>query len=303
LPVFSIEGSKLNEVREVAFLKESKLQKLTEDNLLTVFGLKFVSSGFTCRKLIVDTLAFNPETKAFVVIEYKKEKNFTVIDQGYAYLQLVVNNKAEFVLEYNSKMNGKLGKDDIDWTQSRVLFVAPRFTEYQRRSINFKDVPFELWEAHKYDNGTILYDQILPTEAEESIASVSGKSGIVGKVTKEVQVYTEDDHLEHGNPETRILYMEFSNKVSDLGRDVMRKPTKLYMSFKRHTNFADVEIQKSKLRVTINMPLGSLNDPAEIAQNMKDKGHWGVGDYQLIISNESDIEKALPLIKQSYDRN
>ncbi len=166
MPIFSIDGSKLRGIREVAFSKEAKLQGLTEANLETLFGLKFISSGFKWRNLIVDTLAFNPESKSFVIIEYKREKNFTVIDQGYAYLQLVVNYKADFVLEYNKRMNAKLDKDDIDWSQSRVLFVSPRFSEYQRQSINFKDLPMELWEVHRYDNGTIQLLRRLPRRCE-----------------------------------------------------------------------------------------------------------------------------------------
>lgn len=32
-----------------------------------------------------------------MIIEYKRDKNFSVIDQGYAYLSLMLNNKADFI--------------------------------------------------------------------------------------------------------------------------------------------------------------------------------------------------------------
>jgi len=80
------------------------LQKICDDNLETLFRLKLVKSQFAIENFRIDTLAFDEETKAFVVIEYKKGENFSVIDQGYTYLSLVLNNKAECVLAYQEAL-------------------------------------------------------------------------------------------------------------------------------------------------------------------------------------------------------
>lgn len=101
MSLYSIKNSKLEPIRKVEFKYERELQKLTEENLEELFGLKFVASEFQLDNLRIDTLAFNEETKSFVIIEYKKGKNYSVIDQGYSYLSLLLNNKAEFVLKYN----------------------------------------------------------------------------------------------------------------------------------------------------------------------------------------------------------
>jgi hypothetical protein len=45
-----------------------------------------------------------------------------------------------------------LKKDNVDWSQSRVIFISPQFTTYQRKAIEFKDLPIELWEVKKYSN-------------------------------------------------------------------------------------------------------------------------------------------------------
>jgi len=66
--------------------------------------LKLVKSQFAIENFRIDSLAFDEETKAFVVIEYKKGENFSVIDQGYTYLSLVLNNKAECVLAYQEAL-------------------------------------------------------------------------------------------------------------------------------------------------------------------------------------------------------
>ena len=111
-----------------------------------------MKSELALNNLRIDTLAYNPDTHAFIIIEYKKSQNFSVIDQGYAYLSLLLNNQADFILEYNQILNRNLSKKSVDWSQSRVIFVSPKFTRYQQQATNFQDLPFELWEIRQYEN-------------------------------------------------------------------------------------------------------------------------------------------------------
>ena len=114
MPIYNIEDEKLTPIRKVKFKNERELQRLTENNLEELFGLKFVATEFQVDNLRIDTLAFNEETNSFVIIEYKNVKNYSVIDQGYSYLSLLLNNKAEFVLKYNLVFNTALSKEEFD---------------------------------------------------------------------------------------------------------------------------------------------------------------------------------------------
>ena len=69
LRIFSIDGSQLTEVREQYFPLENRIQKLTESNLHDLFELQFVKSEFELHGFRIDTLAFDEESKAFVIIE------------------------------------------------------------------------------------------------------------------------------------------------------------------------------------------------------------------------------------------
>src|SRR3990167_1065718 len=150
MAIFRIDKQVLVPISEVSFKVEKDIQELTEINLRTIFGLKLIASEIQLHGLRIDTLAFNPETQSFVVIEYKRDRSFSIIDQGYAYLSLVLNNKADFTLEYNESQKDNLKRDDIDWSQTRVIFLANSFTVHQRNAINFKDLPIELWEVKKF---------------------------------------------------------------------------------------------------------------------------------------------------------
>ena len=158
MKLYSQRGSKLSQVKSVDFKLEKDIQESIEKNLKDLFGLEFVRSEVSIKSFRIDTLCFDSENKSFVIIEYKKDRNFSIIDQGYTYMSLVLNNKADFILEYNENCNKSLKKDDVDWSQTRVLFISPNFTEYQKHSVNFKDVPFELWEIKKYEkNATTCF--------------------------------------------------------------------------------------------------------------------------------------------------
>lgn len=65
--------------------------------------------------------------------------NFSVVDQGVAYHNLMLNNKADFILEYiQAFLFQPMKKEDVDWSQSRIIFIASEFARYQHYAIGFK---------------------------------------------------------------------------------------------------------------------------------------------------------------------
>lgn len=299
--LYKIDGNNLEEIKENPFSKEIELHKLCEDNLEEIFGLKFVKREFSINNFRLDTLAFDESNKAFVIIEYKNTSNFSVIDQGYAYLSLMLNNKADFILEYNENCDSTLKRDDADWTQSRVLFVSPVFNNYQKESINFKDLPFELWEVKKFCNATMYFNQIKSSKAVESIKTIATNSEQVDIVNKEVKVYTEEQHLNGAGEEIVDLYEEMKNFILSLDDNFDIKAKKYEIGFVYNKKvMVDIVLQKKALKMWLNTKLGTLDDPRNITRDVSNTGHWGSGDYEIQISNNEDIEYIFSLIKQLY---
>ncbi len=303
MKLFSMEqNAKLQSIKEQPFKLEREIQKISESNLEIIFGLDFIKSEFSLNNFRIDTLAFDRVNQSFVIIEYKRDKNFSVIDQGYAYLALMLNNKADFILEYNENCKDNLKKAGVDWSQSKVIFVSPSFTSYQREAINFKDLPIELWEIKRYSNDSIIYNQIKTSGAEESIKTISRQDETIEKVSKEIKVYTEQEHLNKANDETRELYEKLKNVILSFD-NVEIKPTKLYVAFIANSNIVDIRIQQNKLKMWINLKKGELDDPKELANDVSNIGHWGNGHYELKIENDENLEYISSLIKQSLKKN
>ncbi|AJI74392.1 putative exonuclease I [Francisella philomiragia subsp. philomiragia ATCC 25015] len=301
MALFKIDKS-LEYIKEKPFRLEKEIQLLTEDNIQIVFGLELVKSEFALNNFRIDSLAFDRDTKSFVIIEYKRDKNFSVIDQGYAYLSLMLNNKADFILEYNEGSEQSLNRKDVDWSQSRVIFISQAFTNYQREAINFKDLPIELWEVKRYENKTISYEQIRKTDSQESIKTISKKDNAIDSVSKEIKVYSEEDLVSKASDEIKELYMQLKVAVLNFG-DIDIKPNKHYIAFIGVKNIIDVQVQKKALKIWINLPIGSLDDPKKIARDMSNIGHLGNGDYEIQIGFDNDFEYVLSLIKQSVRKN
>ncbi len=304
MSIFQLKPDNLSQIKEMPFKLEREIQNLVEKNLGMLLGLEFVKSEFTIsgtvQQLRIDTLAFDLKNKAFVIIEYKQDKSFSVVDQGYAYLSVMLNNKADFILEYNESCGKVLKKADVDWSQSRVIFISQAFTPYQKEAINFKDLPIALWEIKQFSNQTISFEEIRKLNATESIKTVSAGNSAVDSVSKVVVVYTENDRLKDIPEDILELYGQLRERILELG-NVEIKATKLYVAFTVNgSNFTDIAIQKKALKLWINLSKGGLEDPYKLARDVANIGHHGNGDYQLSISNADKLDYIITLIKQGY---
>ena len=194
-------------------------------------------------------------------------------------------------------------KNDIDWSQSRIIFIAPFYTTYQRKAIELKDLPIELWEIKKYSNNTILFNQIQRPERIESIKTINEKSEVIRNVSKEVVVNTEEMHLQN-KPSTILgLYNELKENIFTMGQDITLKPKRVYIAFIRKTNFADVVPRKSDIQLFLNLKKGMLSDPKNMARDISTLGNHGNGDYDIRLSSSNDMGYVMSLIRQSYDKN
>jgi len=300
MPLYQIDANNLKPIKKTEFKYERDLQKLTENNLEEVFNLKFVASEFQLDNLRIDTLAFNEETNSFVIIEHKKSKNYSVIDQGYSYLSLLLNNKAEFVLKYNQKFNTNYGKEDIDFTQSKIMFIVPNYTTYQLKSIEFNDLAFELWRVAKYSNNTVLYDKLNISENKASIKEVK-TTNKKEDVNKEIIKYTEEMCFNNKPDNIKELYENLKERILNEFEDIEIVATKLYIVFKTSNKIIiSIEAFKGQLKGWINLKNTKLIDPFNKTRDVSNIGHHGIGDYEMKIANDEDIDYFISLFKQAY---
>ena len=297
--LYKIHSNDISAVKEKPFKLEKEIQSLFESNLNELMNLQLVKSEFSIKNKRIDTLAYDKQSNAFIIIEYKRSKNISVVDQGFTYLSLMLENKADFIVEYNETLKQNLKRTDVDWSQTRVVFVSTGFTDNQKTATNFKDIAIELWEVKRYENNIISVNQIKKSKSAESIKPITASNTQLEAVTREIVVYTEEDHLANKSDSIVELYEVFRDAIINLGDDIELVPKKLYLAFKKGKNIVDIVVLKNKIRLFINMPFNELDDAKGLAKDMTNKGHWGNGDCEIEINNSDHLEYILSLIKQA----
>ena len=317
MDLYNLRKNKLEEVDRVNFKLEKEIQTLVEDNVETLFDLEFISSEFSVGGFRLDSLCFDNESNSFVVIEYKRGSSYSVIDQGYSYMSVMLNNKSDFILEYIEQTGKSLKKSDVDFSQSRILFVSQSFNSYQKNSVNFKDVPFELWEIRKFSNNSISLNQH-QSSSKESIQKIEGgKNTVIKDVNHEVKVLDEEDTMNGKNvsQEVKDVYYSIKEQVSSWD-DLNINCKKNYISFKKNKKpFVYLNFRKKYIRVHLLHSIKHLEDglwggrggtkiPFVLEDPKKMFSIWE-NKYKKLYSYDmkstNDLDYFVLMIKQKYD--
>lgn len=309
MDLYKLNKNKLSPVDQDQFKLEKDIQNIVEQNTEEIFNLQLVKSEFAIKNYRIDSLCFDQETNSFVIIEYKKGSSYSVIDQGFSYLSTMLNNKSDFVLEYNESTNSGLKRDQVDWTQSRVIFISTSFNSFQTDSVNFKDIPFELYQVKRFKGGVISINQI-SSKSKESIKSVKAINVDNNKVLDQVSVYDEDSQLKGSSQRIRELYFQLKERMSSW-QDVKFKTTKNYVSVGRgNKTKIYINIQKERLKLHLLRRIDfkgnvksakvmfTIDDPKKIHTLYKSSHKE---QYQILLKDEKDIDYVVSLLKQKYD--
>ncbi|WP_454997878.1 DUF5655 domain-containing protein [Capnocytophaga granulosa] len=131
------------------------------------------------------------------------------------------------------------------------------------------------------------------------LTSTSEKDTELSEITKEIKTYQEEDFYQGKTEEVIELYNDFKQAILNLSPEIVVVPKKHWIGFKiDKRNVADIQIQSKGLRISINMKEGELDDPKKMTENVANKGHFGNGDYQIIVSDTKHLEYVMSLIKQ-----
>ena len=321
MDLYTLKNKNLDLVELKPFEKEKEIQELVENNTELLFGVEFISTEFSIysqnKNFRIDSLCFDNESNSFVIIEYKKGDSYSVIDQGYSYLSTMLNNKDSFIIEYCKRKKVLVDDVEVDWSQSRIIFVSPSFNTYQKNSVNFQEIPFELWEIKRYENDTVVLNQHL-SRSKESIKKVEGgKDTVIDKVNNEVQVLSEEDTMKGKKVDEKIqqVYYKLKDKIISWD-DISFNPKKNYIGIKRNKrNFVFLNFRKNYIRVHMLSKIKTKWDGTRVnvEKSTKEfvlddpKGMFTIweNDYKKLYSYDlketKDLDYFLLMIKQKYD--
>lgn len=299
LRLFHLKNHQATELPGTASDLEKPLQTLIERNLETLLGIRFVASEYVTGKTHggrIDTLGLD-ENHCPVIIEYKRSQSENVINQGLFYLDWLMDHRAEFKLLV-LECFGKAAADAIDWSGPRLICIAANFTKYDAHAVQQINRQIELVRYRLFGDDLLLLEaaNTPSTQPSSPAAAPSSQSSKPRNGDKSVaEIYAE---LSPGMLE---LLATVEAHIFSLGDDVQRKELKLYYAYRRLKNFATLVLQKGRLLLFLHLPPDSEALPVN-ARDVSQVGHWGTGDIELSISNQTEFDLAKPLILKAYER-
>jgi predicted transport protein len=303
IKLFRTSNHGASELEGKSVVVEKTLQALMEKHLDEFLGVRFLASEYQTGKTHrgrVDSLGID-ENNSPVIIEYKRSMNENVINQGLFYMDWLLDHKAEFVLLAMNQL-GADAEQKIDWEGTRLICIAADFTKYDEHAVQQINRNIELVRYLRFGDDLLLLEQVnavtAPAASAASGRATAGKSS--GSPYKSVTEY-----LAQAPQELQDLHSALDAFLVALGDDVQLKTTHFYLAYRRLKNFACVEVhpKSKKLIVFVKVePTPEVIEPG-FTRDVRKIGHYGTGDLEITISDLADLEKAKPLLIQSYEAN
>ncbi|HGO6081722.1 TPA: DUF5655 domain-containing protein [Burkholderia cenocepacia] len=304
IQLFRLSDGTANELPSQAAKLEKQLQCLIEANMPTFLGVRFLASEYATGKTHkgrIDSLGLD-ENGCPVIIEYKRQSNENVINQGLFYLDWLLDHQAEFrwlVME-------KLGKDvaeQIEWAGTRLLCIAADFTRYDQHAVQQIPRNIELIRYKLFGDDLLLLELVNAQSVPDATAVKSASADMTAEPENPKPGGKDrslDEQLALAPIEIRDLYAQTTSYLTALGDDVREKRLKLYTAFRRLKNFACVIAYPNRLLVMLKLDPTSVTLEDGFSRDVSEIGHWGTGDVELTLRTPADLERAKPLLQRSY---
>jgi predicted transport protein len=308
MAIFEIDKGKARLVRLSEYKLEKDLQRLIENNLETIFNCRLIATEFSTGNIHsgrIDTLAISEDNNP-VIIEYKKVASSDLINQSLYYLHWIKDHKGDFQIAANRVLGKQI---DIDWSDIRVICLAPEYKKYDLHAVQVMGANIELWQYKTYENGILNIEEVYKRTtsiSNQETEDFHGKNPIMveaGKkaaLTRKTATYTINEHIESIDELTLDLFNSVRDYIVALDSSIEEVPKKQYVAYKTSQNFVCLEIFKNKLRMYLKLNPEHVFPFPKQARDVRTIGHDGTGDFELTIKDQTDFEETKHLINEAF---
>lgn len=246
----------------------------------------------------MDTLGVD-ENGSPVIIEYKRSSNENVINQGLFYLDWLMDHRRDFewlVL----KRFGQTQAEGVEWSSPRLICIAGDFTKFDAHAVNQMNRNIELIRYRRFGEDLLLLE-VLTSAAGRPVQVPA--TPLENPTARRSRQKTVTQYLEAADQELVDLYEAVKAFLVALGDDVQVKVLDNYVAFRRLKNFACVEIkpQIRHIKIYVKVDPDSIELEEGFSRDVRNIGHYGTGDLEILIRNADNFNRAKTLIEKSYD--
>ena len=286
-------------------MEKRRLQALIEQNLAAVFNCRFVASEFstgTQHAGRIDTLALSEDNNP-VIIEYKKVESSELINQSLFYLSWIQDHRGDFEIAVQRALGAKV---EVDWSNIRVICIAPNYKKYDLHAVQVMGTNLELWTYRLFKNNALYLEEVFQKSYPAvggGIIEIKGLSpGKKAALTRKTRSYTFEQCLE-GKPKNIIeLAQAIQEYMTGLDPAMEEVPKKYYVAYKISQNIVCMELQKQRVLLYLKLDPKTVTAPKGISRDVSNIGHYGTGDLELSLRNLEDFAKTKYLLETAYQK-
>lgn len=310
MPIFDINNNlQLRTVQKTNFPLEKDLQTLIENNLITVFNCRFIASEFSTGAIHagrIDTLALSEDNNP-VIIEYKKVESSELITQSLFYLHWIQDHKGDFEIAAQKVLGNNI---EIDWSDIRVICIAPNYKKYDLHAVQVMGANIELWRYQLFSNQSLYLEEVfhnttsntpvtLNQTAKNPVMVAAGKKAAI---TRNIGQYTTESHLQNKSKEVIELMEALQDMIMGLDDSIEEIPKKYYIAYKSTQNILTVEVRLRNLKIYLKLKPEDIPVNTPNYRDVSNIGHHGIGDVEFTITNLNELIDTKPFIELAYNR-
>lgn len=291
---------------------EKELNKFICDNWNNLFpNLTFIKSEFPLKGNVrslgtngrIDIVAYNPESKKFVIFELKKDYDKNITDQAADYRDYVQDNFSEIYLHSTQKYDVVLPKFvEINQNNVEIILIAKKFslTQIERVKKN-KENSITLIKYYWFEEDLIFIDYINNDPDDVKIENLNTKKiNDIKNIINQDPEYFEIDRFFSLKPESKDVFMTFLDYLKSSGNvELVFQQSKIKVRIKNQSfsviGYGGKTGRKSVLQVNTNIDVTDLRNSLIIDDRfrgvgVKKKGSLGSERYEVYIKNEDEIK-------------
>jgi predicted transport protein len=228
--------------------------------------------------------------------------NENVINQGLFYLDWLMDHRKDFQWLVLEKL-GKKDADAVDWSAPRLICIAGNFNRYDDHAVKQIQRNIELIRYRRFGSDLLMLDLVAATSAKAAPAVAIGAPGVEGAGAVSGKYKTISAVMEGLDAAMMDRFEALRASLLALGDDVQEATLRFYIAFKRIKNFACVEFRPTTAKILVFVKVDPASVPLEpgFTRDVAEVGHFGTGDLEITLTKPEDLERAMPLIKCSYD--
>lgn len=268
-----------------AALKERNMYKIRISKYIYVklenYGNKepITSTGYTIEHILPQNENMRDEWKVALGENYKE------IQEKY------INSLGNLTLtRYNSEMGDKPFNEKVEVYKESAMHNLNKYVSQQNtwnketieeRTKQLAECSCKVWD--------------IPYLSEEILNQYNPKD------ERPKQIF-DINHYNFDNEFVKMLYDKLDEAIKEIAPKSKVEYKKMYIAYKLKTNFVDVVVQKSRLRLSVNLDFDEVYDPYNICRDVTDLGRWGNGDVEIGFDSLDMLDKIMEIIEQAIEK-